>query len=448
MRMTEATTCAKAKTLALTILILVVVFLPLWFWKSSTSQKHDGTYVRPDTLAVTTITSVIGNETQPTMTTPSSVINNVNTDGEEDADCLQFRGRSGQWVQDIAYATAAQYKTPLTKWSEFDFVPNAAIPYRNASTYKWVDDISSCPVDVLSLDSFCAVVTSQLHVSRIMFVGDSVTLQMAESLWKLLGSTDDPTDKPHDKQWARTVSCPASNSSFNLNFYRNDHLDGSNETSEGELEHRCIKPRDAFCTGWINDYINYDIGEKTLLIANFGAHVHKIATFEEEMNDFVELLDRYQKPNDVVMFRTTVPGHRNCQQATGPYSSYDEFATTLKASPRSWHLFARYNDYGKSGSMIMKPCAISSKHEHRSNIQPFHTPAKSAIQKRNQDGVMNKIHLLDVFPMTVLRPDGHRSGPQKCISCPVDDCLHYILEGPPDWWNHLLYSNLLSLAAT
>ncbi|KAL7532933.1 hypothetical protein ACHAXR_008083 [Thalassiosira sp. AJA248-18] len=39
--------------------------------------------------------------------------------------------------------------------------------------------------------------------------------------------------------------------------------------------------------------------------------------------------------------------------------------------------------------------------------------------------------------MTILRPDGHRR--------PNGDCLHYLYPGPQDSWNHLLYSNLLTL---
>ena len=57
------------------------------------------------------------------------------------------------------------------------------------------------------------------------------------------------------------------------------------------------------------------------------------------------------------------------------------------------------------------------------------------------------LYILDVVPMTILRPDGHISGPQKCSTCKNDDCLHYMLPGPTDWWNHLMYSNLISLTA-
>jgi hypothetical protein len=50
---------------------------------------------------------------------------------------------------------------------------------------------------------------------------------------------------------------------------------------------------------------------------------------------------------------------------------------------------------------------------------------------RQQGGVM----LLDVSPMTEVRGDGHR---------PPGDCLHYNLPGVVDYWNHLLFSSLMS----
>lgn len=47
------------------------------------------------------------------------------------------------------------------------------------------------------------------------------------------------------------------------------------------------------------------------------------------------------------------------------------------------------------------------------------------------------VHLLDVFPMTALRRDGHTA---------IDgDCLHYVNPGPVDWWNRLWMAYLEEL---
>ena len=50
--------------------------------------------------------------------------------------------------------------------------------------------------------------------------------------------------------------------------------------------------------------------------------------------------------------------------------------------------------------------------------------------RKNYAGAL--IELLDVYPMTVLRRDGHTGG-IDCADCGRDDCLHYSLPGPIDW---------------
>jgi hypothetical protein len=93
--------------------------------------------------------------------------------------------------------------------------------------------------------------------------------------------------------------------------------------------------------------VNNQAATKTLLIANLGAHIHKTTTFENEMDALLSLLNEYQKSIAIVVFRTNFPGHYGRQHATGPVSSYEEFAKTLRVSPRSWHLFGSYNDISK-----------------------------------------------------------------------------------------------------
>lgn len=73
--------------------------------------------------------------------------------------------------------------------------------------------------------------------------------------------------------------------------------------------------------------------------------------------------------------------------------------------------------------------------------------AQEKIAQRNREPSDLAVHVLDVVPMTILRPDGHVSGPERCDDCPDNDCLHYILPGPTDYWNHLLFSNLVDLGS-
>ena len=47
--------------------------------------------------------------------------------------------------------------------------------------------------------------------------------------------------------------------------------------------------------------------------------------------------------------------------------------------------------------------------------------------KRDEFWIGPQVDLFDIYWMTALRRDGHPS---------EKDCLHYLLPGPPDWWNH------------
>ena len=55
------------------------------------------------------------------------------------------------------------------------------------------------------------------------------------------------------------------------------------------------------------------------------------------------------------------------------------------------------------------------------------------------------LHALDVYPMSILRRDGHVGG-KDCRQCSVaNDCFYYSLPGPSDWWNHLMLSNIVDM---
>ena len=104
----------------------------------------------------------------------------------------------------------------------------------------------------------------------------------------------------------------------------------------------------------------------------------------------------------MVMYRTSVPGHANCDKHTKPLASFGDYHGF--ATEYQWMDIDGFNQYTK---------------------QKFSGITTGAWL------------LLDVYPMTILRPDGHKS---------QTDCLHYLQPGPGDWWNHLMYSNLLDLA--
>ena len=109
-----------------------------------------------------------------------------------------------------------------------------------------------------------------------------------------------------------------------------------------------------------------------------------------------------------------LPGHDNCtdeKTPVDPLNNYQEF-TSIHSSHDDddrrydWNLHEWYNQR-----------------------------LEAEVFKIKRDEFWNgpKVDLLDIYWMTALRRDGHPSS---------TDCLHSLFPGPPDWWNHLFYSNL------
>ena len=270
--------------------------------------------------------------------------------------CLALRGRLGKWNFDADYGKSAQYITPLKRFQDFpSFIPTELIPFRPATMYKWVDNM--CPVDLITKEGFCKIMKA-LALTRIYFVGDTVQLQMAMSLWKLLGHQDEPVAKPKDSpikpwmrfQWERVVDCKSHKIDFQ--YTRNDLIDNNNDenakfNNTGEILNCGIAE---CCMPWLERYTNYQKGG-TLLLANSGSHIHDIDTFPAILRAFLSMMEVSQKESDVVIIRTTVPGHEKCDEpAVNPYGNHMEFEAELVADYRSWHLFSEFNNQCKSAT--------------------------------------------------------------------------------------------------
>ena len=159
-----------------------------------------------------------------------------------------------------------------------------------------------------------------------------------------------------------------------------------------------------YCFQWSEDY--FDDPRPTLLVLNTGAHMrsrkHTTTEFEGEMAEFAAWFGVRQKKRsnsgggkDLLVYRTATGGHLQCHRYLKPYTRAEQYRITPH---NDWDLFRLYNAIARA-AMAELP-----------------------------------VLFVDVRPMTELRPDGHRS---------KRDCLHYSLPGPPDWWNHLMFSALL-----
>jgi len=341
--------------------------------------------------------------------------------------CRFLRGKVGNWVQDFECAGQTAYGVELLHHSgaaERIFRQRVANgetgnkQFRPSTTYKWEETFyrGSCDIPIVTKKGMCSVL-SAMEIRRILFLGDSLSLQQALSLWMLLRPSED-LPLQNQSGFRYIIDCPNPNGfNFTLQFIRNDELlETSEPVSIAEQTMNCKN----YCYPWIAPYMGDD--RRTLLVVNAGAHLHDRALFEGGMRRFVQIFDSLNRVGDIVMIRTLVPGHKNCgRPGLKPFNSFAEYvADTTKEKTKdtyNWVLFSSYNDF------------IGRLMDER------------ILEQKS----LARMEILDVFPMTVRRPDGHMADEYKSPDTKRNDCLHYSLPGPIDWWNHLMLGNLMDI---
>lgn len=136
--------------------------------------------------------------------------------------------------------------------------------------------------------------------------------------------------------------------------------------------------------------------DTSLLIVNRGAHYVEDSVVIPEINNTLNALRREYGDKLSIIYRTTVPGHANwvAQYYAPPLKSASEADT-------QGYAWAQYENQNKLVRALL--------HE-------FHP----------------EVLVMDVYPSTVLRSDGHAT----------EDGLHYCIPGPIDQWVVFLYNIL------
>ena len=73
----------------------------------------------------------------------------------------------------------------------------------------------------------------------------------------------------------------------------------------------------------------------------------------------------------------------------------------------------------------------------------FNEIARATLRRYAGRVAAATLGMLDVYPMTVTRPDARQGSEGGEVKT---DCLHPMLPGLPDWWNHLLLTVLEAVA--
>jgi hypothetical protein len=352
------------------------------------------------------------------------------------------------------------------------FKPNEQQPWPEWLMYDLENEHSpECATERLTLSTFCTAMRD-LKMKHLVFVGDSLSHNMAYALWTLLGR-DTPLPDGLAGQFSmsdvkskkyRTFSCPGDLPDFTFDMFRNDNL----LVPDHELAHKCaISGRtapvgslahnyslicDDICTPWISRLEQFT--EPVLLMLNIGAHIHDKDRFVQDTNRAAAWVKEHftAKKRGIVYWRQNVAGHDHCEGHKAPLTDAEyadggyDVHTGIYKSRFTYHLVPAFNEHGGA---VFKDAGA---------------------------------RILDIWPMTKLRIDGHRAcyyddvawdlmavnytsgplpacpndandpegNPDDWVSVPgmrIHDCLHYQLPGVPDWWNHLWYTELRAIHA-
>ena len=430
--------------------------------------------------AVSTPLLTVANDSSFFATTATDSITDssstINLPGEN-SPCLNVFGMNGSWVQDWNYSTTyGQYRQPLVapnspyvKRKLDKFRPTNDnqdyAPFRWETSWKWVannDDStsSSCPqIDhTMTEAKICNLFRSLGGVGRVLFFGDSLTESMFKSFVNLLhpasgGQYDQKVQasafSKHDPQGTplfAKIRCRRPrlrSTATGANTTTNANANSTTTVVVDEIPIVMMRDHggqaffhsnrsDFVFDNFTRDFVSFSPNNRTLAIFNLGVHYHVLEHYQEDLEKLLFVLDELQRPQDLYFFRTSVPGHVDCQPRKPrsfnytkgsrivPLATFEDYAATTMYN---WNEMFDYNMHAKQVIENRRKKRNNSVNENSSNI--------------TSQGFVAKVHILDVLNMTILRHDGHIGG---------QDCLHYFLPGPPDWWNHLLYTVLVELA--
>lgn len=340
--------------------------------------------------------------------------------------CPELRGLDGFWFRDDDFGIRTFY-AHQHRSRKFARQNDPKKKAYEGNSYNWKDK-SSCEIHALNRTYFCETM-DELAIKRLFFVGDSLMQSQVDSLMGLLGLKANDVDKQFHtlvRKGKSTIKCP--NQAIAVEAYRQNlgpnfgktNLTGRNDST---IQHRqqfgpeipyCEEKEDSMVGNFCSWHLKYNATkDRTLVVLNQGAHFHSMETFAGSFDRFVSLFNTIAHPNDIVVFRTTVPGHFDCWNQFSPTitvenMTHDKFLERYATTMYDWNKFDSFNHYAK--------------------------------QRLLQDLTPTVIkHYLNVYNMTVLRPDQHVR---------ANDCLHYMPPGPIDFWNHLLFTNLVDLQRT
>ncbi|KAI8990986.1 GDSL/SGNH-like acyl-esterase family found in Pmr5 and Cas1p-domain-containing protein [Mycotypha africana] len=329
----------------------------------------------------------------------------------------------GKWVYDPIVnlgnnLTAANFATATGYYCRKKFAhrcfrrsESELIRAKTIVDYRWQPE-SNCTL----LDFNPKLLSEHLNDHPILFVGDSITQLQFESLGCLLGHYYTNRHPSHSNLNGGNPNirvdekAPESKETASLAFIRSDYL---LRLDDFKLTIPADSPGTQLGTGlnhpWVHGLSYFDY-----IVLNTGPHWHPnlmwgpneteeelLDAFKRAMSTILDYLDNHVRSNQKVWIRTTPYGHAACSQFTEP--SITPIPPSGKTGEFEWHLFQQFD-------MIWKDILLPYRKD-------------------------NRFEIFDVTTLSNLRGDAH--------SKPDKDCLHTCLPGPVDYWNRLLYHEIM-----
>lgn len=251
-------------------------------------------------------------------------------------------------------------------------------------TYEWVPQNSSsnrfgsCIFDPWNASDFCS-----LGWTSIAIVGDSLSWEHYSSLVMSLGLYSDPNDQFVSRRHKKNIITMGCNDTLKLIYRRSDQL----------------------------EYVPHVIREEKpqMLVLNKGSHPVNDDIYEGGWMQTISILEEYERNltesglPSMFLFRTTVPGHPQCEKYTAPVNN----TTQMEA-------------------------IIANKSSYLANMLKYRWwqfKAQNEIMERLlQKSTLQNYHIIDAYDINILRPDHHRP----------PDCLHNCFPSKTEVYHQLI----------
>jgi hypothetical protein len=222
-------------------------------------------------------------------------------------------------------------------------------------------------------------------VRRVLFVGNRASFDMMQSFWALAQPPQ------QQQQQASTTSTKMSNKELlacvpggkrTLQYVSNE----SGNDDDWLAAYAADKTR---------TLVIWSMGEAAP-VPDYNAYRLRFDAALARLRRSAEAARR----TDILVFRTSVPGHAGCDKHRSPLRFASEYAFTAESN---WD-----KTFGNNAH------------------------SKAQLRRSSASTQSLAVHVLDVVPMSLTRPDAHVPG----------DCARFSLPGVVDWWNHQLVSLL------